>query len=149
MPIRHLKCNMSKIKLLILPYFPDLLHTVTQLMVRSKILQSCFIFLFLMSTVHVPAKINDFNFKIHLEYDQILLFPLTQCLCPFELLQQGVVSSLGSLQAIGIYSPRFQKQEVWDQSASLVRWDPSSGLHTFNYILTCWEGLGSSVASLS
>ena len=49
-----------------------------------------------MSTVHVPAQINDFNFKIHLEYDQILLFPLTQCLSPFELLQQGVVSSLGA-----------------------------------------------------
>ena len=88
---------MSKIKLLILSFFPDMLYPVIQLMVRSNISQSYFIFLFFMSTVHVPAKINDFNFKIHLEYDQILLFPLTQCLSPFELLQQGVVSSLGSL----------------------------------------------------
>lgn len=149
MPIRHLKCNMSKIKLLILPYFPDLLHPVTQLMVRFKYYSHVLSFFFSCPQSMCQQKINDFNFKIHLEYDQILLFPLTQCLCPFELLQQGVVSSLGSLQAIGIYSPRFQKQEVWDQSASLVRWDPSSGFHTFNYILTWWEGLGSSVASLS
>ena len=62
---------------------------------------------FQIRTPDLPTVINDFNFKIHLEYDQILLFPLTQCLSPFELLQRRVVSSLGSLQAIGVYSPRF------------------------------------------
>lgn len=67
-------------------FFPTFQIGSIQLMIKSKILQSYLIFLSLIPTSHLPEKTDGLNFKIQLESDQLLLFPLTHYFSRFELL---------------------------------------------------------------